>query len=467
MFKIKDIMVTPVVTVEKNTPLPEVIHKLMKGAFTGMPVVNTKGAVVGIVTELDILKALDDGATLALLKASDIMSSNPLTVTIETPIYEVIKILITKHVLRLPVTNNGRLVGIISRRDILRGVLQEMSEAQDIDFISDAAKALFSAKTPRDVLMVLVERIGSYFDAERCSVISVDEKRNVATVHTSYEDPEMKELEIDLSKYPEILRAFQTGEHVLLRDAAKDPMMKTVLRWLKDIDLKSIMVCPISSKDEILGTLYFRTRTKYDLSNKDLQISKILSAMAADALKAIVKEKTLLHQYKDSEKKIAIDDLTGLYNRRFFNVRLSEEFGMSARHATPLACIMFDLDNFKEINDTLGHQAGDNVLKRFASTLKNSVRISDIVARYAGDEFVMLLPMSDTKGALREAERIKQILDDLDYGDGVGKLSVSIGVACYPCPGVKKPEDLIKNADAAMYKAKRTGKNRVSIYMAA
>jgi diguanylate cyclase (GGDEF)-like protein len=407
MFSVKDIMVTPVVTVKKDTPLPEVIQKLMKGSFSGMPIINTKKKIIGIITELDILKAVEQGEDLSMLKASGIMTPLPITIDVDTPIYEVIKILISKNVLRLPVTQNGRLVGIIARRDILRGILQETSEAKDITFITDAAKALFSAETPRDVLMVLVERIGSYFDAERCSVISVDEKRNVAIVHTSYENPGMKDLEVDLSRYPEILKAFQTGKPLVLRDASNDPMMKTVLLWLKDIDFKSIMVFPIASRDEVLGTLYFRTRTKKDLSSKDLQVSKILASMAADALKAIVKEKTLLHQYKDSEKKVVIDDLTGLYNRRFFNVRLAEEFGMATRYGTPLSCIMFDLDNFKEINDTLGHDVGDKVLKRFADILKKSVRISDIVARYAGDEFLLLLPMSDAKGAIREAKRIK------------------------------------------------------------
>jgi diguanylate cyclase (GGDEF)-like protein len=227
------------------------------------------------------------------------------------------------------------------------------------------------------------------------------------------------------------------------------------------------MVFPIISKDEVLGTLYFRTRTKRDFSRKDVKLMEILSEMAADALKTMTKEKRLIDMYKDSEKKVAIDDLTGLYNRRFFDRRLTEEFGISRRHATPLSCIMFDLDDFKGINDTLGHQVGDDVLKRFATALKHSVRISDIVARYAGDEFIMLLPMSDANGAMSEAERIKRVLDKLDYGSGIDKLSVSIGVACYPCPEVKKAEDLVKNADAAMYEAKNSGKNRINIHMAA
>jgi CBS domain-containing protein len=94
MFSVKDIMVTPVVTIRKNTPLPDVIQKLMKGSFSGMPVVNTKKKVIGIVTELDILRAVEQGNDLTTLKASDIMSPIPITIDIDTPVYEVIKILL-------------------------------------------------------------------------------------------------------------------------------------------------------------------------------------------------------------------------------------------------------------------------------------------------------------------------------------------------------------------------------------
>jgi diguanylate cyclase (GGDEF)-like protein len=467
MFKIKDIMVSTVVTVSKGTAVSDVIRKLIDGGFSGLPVVNKKKKVVGIITELDILKSATEKTDFSSMKASDIMTETPLMVDIDTPVFDAMRILIGRNIHRLPVTSSGKLVGVLSRRDILRGFLTEAAESDDIMFITEATKALFSAKTHRGLLEVLVAKLGDYFEAERCSVISIDENQESAVVLSTYEDSSINNLEIDLSRYPEILKAFNTGEPVLLDDADKDPMMSSVRHWIKNIDLKSIMVFPIISNDEVLGTLYFRTRTKRDFSHKDVKLMEILSEMAADALRAMTREKRLLDLYKDSEKKVVIDDLTGLYNRRFFDVRLSEEFGMSRRHATPLSCIMFDLDNFKQINDTLGHHVGDEVLKRFASILKNSVRISDIVARYAGDEFIMLLPMSDADGALREAERIKQVLDDMDYGDDVGDISVSIGVACYPCPKVKKAEDLVKNADSAMYIAKKSGKNQVVIHSTA
>ena len=411
---------------------------------------------------MDILKSADAGEDLTILKASDIMNPNPITIDVNTPIFEAVKILINRHILRLPVIDKVRLVGILSRRDILQGISQETTESEDIVFITDAAKAFFSAKSPRDLLLVLVERIGSYFEAERCSVISVDEKRGIAVVHTTFENPEIKDLEIDLARYPEIMKVFTTGEPVVIRDAPKDPLMQPVLQWLKDI--KSIMVFPIATKDAVHGTLYFRTRTKRELSKKDLKMADMLSTMAADALKAIVREKNLLARYKDSEKKVVIDDLTGLYNRRFFEIRLSEEFGMALRHNMPLACIMFDLDDFKKINDTLGHEEGDRVLWKFASSLKKSVRISDIVARYAGDEFMLLLPMADEEGAVKEAARIKSHIDRLDYGPSIGKLTVSIGVAGFPSPGVNKAEDLVKNADDAMYESKKNGRNRICVF---
>jgi len=467
MFKIRDIMVETVVTAGKDTPVSDVIRKLIEGGFSGIPIVNRRKRVIGIVTELDILKSATEKTDFRNMKAMDIMSEMPITVEIDTTVFEAIRTIVEHNIHRLPVTKGGKLIGILSRRDILRGFLTEAAESDDIAFITEATKALFSAKTHKDLLRVLVDKLGDYFEAERCSVISINEQDLSALVLSTYEGSARDNIEIDITKYPEILKAFKTGEPVLLDDADKDPMMKPVKKWIRNIKLKSIMVFPVISKDEVLGTLYFRTRTKRDFSHKDVKLMEILSEMAADALRSMSREKHLLDMYKNSEKKVAIDDLTGLYNRRFFDVRMAEEFGMASRHATPLACIMFDIDNFKDVNDRLGHHAGDKVLKTFATTLKKSVRISDIVARYAGDEFVMILPMSDARGAMREAERIKGMLDGLDYGRDVGKISISVGIACYPCPQVKSPEDLVKNADKAMYRSKAGGKGRVSLHEAA
>jgi diguanylate cyclase (GGDEF)-like protein len=464
MISVIDMMSSPVVTVRLETTVSEVIRQIMKGPYSGLPVVDDGDKVVGIITELDVLKALEEGREFSDTMASEIMTRDPITADVNASLFEVLKTLIDKHIIRLPVTEDGRLVGIVARRDILRSISDGMSDTEDLSFLNYTIRALLSAKTHREMVKVLVERMGDYFEAGKCSVIRVKEDKGIAFVLSSYEDTDISDLRIDLSKYPEIMKTCRTGQPVVLNNALEDPLMRPVRHMLKDVNVRSVLVFPIISKDEVLGTIYLRTQKERQFSRKETKVAEVLASMASDALKAISREQKMRERYEEAERKVVLDDLTGLYNRRFFNVRLAEEFNMAVRHGLPLSCVMFDIDHFKSVNDTLGHDAGDSVLKTFAAQLKKMVRLSDVVARYAGDEFLLLLPMTDEKGALIEVGRIKDSLDKLQYDPPVGHLRVSIGVAALPLPGGGRPEDLIRNADLAMYEAKKGGRNRINAY---
>lgn len=154
------------------------------------------------------------------------------------------------------------------------------------------------------------------------------------------------------------------------------------------------------------------------------------------------------------------DGLTGLANHRALQQELEAAMHRAARAMEPLALIMIDIDNFKGFNDTFGHPAGDHVLRVVAGVLRASVRASDIVARYGGEEFAILLPNTDCNGAAETAERCRQMIYDLCWQDWT--MSASFGVACWqPKPGCK--QDVIAQADAALYQAKRNGRNRVEL----
>jgi diguanylate cyclase (GGDEF)-like protein len=465
MARVRDIMVAPVVTVRAETPLVDVLQQMVKGSFSGIPVVRDGGDVEGFITAFDVLQAVEGGRDLAATAACEVMAPGPETADEDDTIQEAIKAIVRARG-SVPVTRGGRLTGIISRSDAMRGLFEGNAEAEELSFIPETVKALIAARSYDEVLRMLINRMGRYFEANRCSVVSVEEQKGVATVLSTYEDADLRNLEIKLSRYPEIIEAYRTRRPVILTDAVNDPLMESVRQYIENIDLKSVLVFPIISDDKVLGTLYLRTQTRSQFSGREIRVAEILAALTADALKAIQRETKLRKLYKDAEKKVVLDDLTGLYNRRFFTIRLAEEFNMSVRHGLPISCIMFDIDYFKRINDTLGHEEGDKVLMKFADCLKRSVRMSDIVARYAGDEFFLLLPMTDEKGAVKEAERIKGLLDQTEGGPSSDGLTVSVGVVGFPCRGVRKPEDMIRNADRAMYEAKKAGRNRIILFSA-
>jgi two-component system cell cycle response regulator len=167
---------------------------------------------------------------------------------------------------------------------------------------------------------------------------------------------------------------------------------------------------------------------------------------------------------QDRLAEMAITDaLTGLYNRRHLDERLDEMFEHSARLHEPLAVVMFDIDHFKKINDTYGHQAGDIVLAQFAQLLKHVARDIDRIGRYGGEEFMVLLPGTVLDAGVTFAKRARQEVEthQFEYDGGALKCSISAGVASFPHPKVHTRQQLVKAADDALYVAKTTGRNRV------
>jgi len=163
------------------------------------------------------------------------------------------------------------------------------------------------------------------------------------------------------------------------------------------------------------------------------------------------------------EQMVVSDPLTGLHNRRYLMDRMLQEMQRSDRHGEPLALAMIDLDAFKPINDQFGHVLGDKVLRAVGSAITKSVRVSDIAARYGGDEFAVILPQTPAEGAMRVCERLLRNISEIVLQDETGRtfrITASLGLAYYPADDVETPEDLVHSADGALYGAKRSGKNR-------
>lgn len=160
---------------------------------------------------------------------------------------------------------------------------------------------------------------------------------------------------------------------------------------------------------------------------------------------------------------LLIDEKTGLPNYRQFRRRLEEEFVRAERYGNVLSLVMMDLDDFKRINDRLGHLAGDRLLFEFAALVRGGARQSDLPARFGGEEFAIILPQTGGAMATLVAERVRAAVEEENFleDEAPTKLTVSAGVATYPAPGIARVEDLLRAADRALYRAKGQGKNRV------
>src|SRR6266536_4662743 len=193
--------------------------------------------------------------------------------------------------------------------------------------------------------------------------------------------------------------------------------------------------------------------------------ARVKSLLRIKALQeALAERERELSEMNDRLLQISLTDgLTGIDNRRSLESKLHKMFQHSHRLNEPISCVMCDIDHFKKVNDTYGHQVGDGVLKDFAAILKGEAREIDSVGRYGGEEFLLLLPGTVLDSAVTFAERLRQRVEQhtFSYDGGTLKKTMSSGVASWPHPRVKDAEAMLRSADDALYVAKELGRNRV------
>ncbi len=199
-------------------------------------------------------------------------------------------------------------------------------------------------------------------------------------------------------------------------------------------------------EDELSAVIIARLRTKTewdDLKQTTKQLKEMLTRV---------------------ETLASVDPLTGLFNRRRFEAVIEKEFKRSARYNVPLSCLMLDIDHFKKVNDTFGHAAGDGVLCDTVKVIQSSIRDVDTVARWGGEEFVIMSPNTPKQSALVVAERIRSSMAQQSFKSAADKkITISIGIADIPDPAISTQEQLINAADLALYDAKKRGRNRICL----
>lgn len=240
----------------------------------------------------------------------------------------------------------------------------------------------------------------------------------------------------------DIVRRFGENKGVLSGTTAKQAMSSPVQTLFADTSLERAVT--------LMTEKGFR---RFPILNRTGKLVGIVTQ--SDALKAYVSEMEIAHE---KMKDLAIRDyLTGMFNRRLFMTTLEKEFYRAKRYGNPMALIMIDIDDFKEINDKHGHQYGDRVLQAIGDIIRQQTREADIAARYGGEEFIVLTHADSADHSHQLAERLRASIAE-------SGTTVSCGVAHYPNEISRFPDDLIRLSDEALYAAKGKGKNQVVIW---
>lgn len=249
-------------------------------------------------------------------------------------------------------------------------------------------------------------------------------------------------------------KVLETGEGVISNKGFNDPNFKKVAQ--RESDVKQILCVPLQGSREIIGVInLINKKNGGEFSQDDLNL---LTSIASQA--AVTIENSRLYNLA------VFDSLTAVHVRRYFDAWLLKEFERARRYGNELTLIMVDVDKFKMVNDTLGHQAGDAVLQEVAKILKASIRESDLVARYGGEEFVVCLTETNLAGAELFAERLRKRMEEhpiTTQGKTIYK-TISMGVCNFRNSDPPTRADLIKYADRALYMAKESGRNRYIVH---
>ncbi len=225
--------------------------------------------------------------------------------------------------------------------------------------------------------------------------------------------------------------------------------------WYSEVPrLRGLLGIPLRSEGRSYGSLILLHSA---IDHFRPEHERLLEVLAAQAAAAIARAEAL----EEAQRLAITDALTGLFNSRYFTNRLAEEMQRAQRYGHEIALIIVDSDALKLVNDRLGHAAGNELLTALARTVRQHVRASDLIARFGGDEFVILQPETDLGSAKATAERIRSAAYAASDAAGVER-SVSVGVATYP-GSARDADGLFKSADEALYRAKRAGKNRVEV----
>jgi diguanylate cyclase (GGDEF)-like protein len=325
--------------------------------------------------------------------------------------------------------------------------VEEQRRSRQLAFLNNVSKTAISSDNPEQMLASIVGEIQKNFHFDHIGIGILDYvtkdieiKAEAGTAIQSVG----KRIPLGTGIAGRVAR---TGEVALVQTTGVAPLQGVLS------DARSVLCIPMSYGETLLGVMNVESRKEDAFSPQDVLILKTMADLLATALhNAFVFQKL--------QQQSITDGLTGLKTRRFFWESLSSEWKRASRSGRPFSAVLIDLDKFKEVNDSLGHLEGDLVLARVGRLLEQKCRQSNVVARYGGDEFIILMPETGIEQAQILAERLRLWLAT-DPMLSEHKITGSFGVASFPVHGLSA-EDIIRVADAGMYESKRAGGDRVS-----
>ncbi|MHB1842997.1 MAG: sensor domain-containing diguanylate cyclase [Sulfobacillus sp.] len=338
----------------------------------------------------------------------------------------------------------------------VRGVMETINQAGDL-----------STNVPlASVLSLLVGGLRQVTESEYAIIYLLDDQAQVLNpVAVDSRMGEVSEEARALASYPIAMgqgvtgTVAQEGRPLIVGNMEGHPLAAP-LPGTEPTEVSAIFV-PLRVQDKLIGILRISRLGANRYGAHDLELTELVAQQAAVAVQNSRLYDETKELYERTRWLSMTDPMTGLFNQRYLGERLPQEVERAERVGQPLSLLMLDSDTLKSINDRYGHDTGDRMIRAIAEVLKSHTRIGDAAVRYAGDEFMLILPDTDAEQAAMVGERVRRAIWDVDLGIDI-PISASIGV-CASNGNGETAQDLIKGADMALYASKEAGKNRLTV----
>ena len=342
--------------------------------------------------------------------------------------------------------------------------LREMLRSRDLLF--DIFQEISAALRPEEIFQTLVRRVGQALGLAHCSFVLTAPGEAFGRVVAVYENPSIRDLRVELARYPEIEEALRTERPVVIDNVKEHPLFAALRgKWEAqslEVNVRCAVALPVLVQGFPAGVFFLRTREgDPDLTARDVALADTIAQAAA---KVLENEDRRAAIYRRQIGAGAVDQLTGVATLDALDRRLKDEFERGRRYRLRFSLVLIDVDRLRELNEKFGNPTGDRLLAELGHLLQRELRAPDFVARYGGDEFVLVLPETDARGARNFVQRLRALVDRHPFPDLEGTVpGISAGIVSYPHPEVLRAEDLFPLAEAALAAAKASPTERVSV----